>query len=40
MLVYPSIGKIRVFKLRDNKFEKVFDSSEGVSQFNLKKDVV
>ena len=37
VLVYPEIQKLRVFKLRDNAFEKVFDSHTGRFQFELEK---
>ena len=37
VLVYPEIQELRVFKLMDNAFEKVFDSHTGRFQFELEK---
>ncbi len=34
-LVYPSLKKMRVFKLTNNRYEKVFDSDRGSFRFDL-----
>ncbi len=35
-LVYPDIKKMRVFELKDGKFEKVFDGDTGSFTFKIK----
>ncbi|SMP12165.1 Endonuclease, Uma2 family (restriction endonuclease fold) [Desulfurobacterium pacificum] len=35
-LVYPEIKKMRVFKLKNNKYDKVFDSDSGTFTFEIK----
>ncbi|WP_297889240.1 Uma2 family endonuclease [Sulfurihydrogenibium sp.] len=36
VLVYPDIKKVRAFKLIDGKFDKFFDSDDGVLEIQLK----
>jgi len=36
ILVYPDIEKVRVFNLVNNKYEKYFDSDEGILKTTLK----
>ncbi|ADY74005.1 protein of unknown function DUF820 [Desulfurobacterium thermolithotrophum DSM 11699] len=36
VLVYPSIKKLRVFSLKNEKFEKIFEGDEGSFKFTLK----
>ncbi len=34
-LVYPNLKKMRVFKLTNNRYEKIFDSDRGSFRFDL-----
>jgi len=36
VLVYPDIGKVRVFQLVDRKFDKYFDGEDGILEISLK----
>ena len=36
ILAYPDIKKLRVFRLLDNKYDKYFDSDNGVLEITLK----
>ncbi len=38
IMVYPDIKKVRLFELRDNKYDKVFDSDRGSFQIRLRED--
>ena len=35
-LVYPDLTKMRVFKVKNNRYEKVFDSEDGSFTFEVK----